>query len=60
MEKFFMVFVEGRNMPFKKYASYKDAENESIRLCKKGLGKTFILESIVKFEIKDIVKTVLV
>lgn len=59
MEKFFMIYVDGRNMPFKKYSSYQDAEKESIRLCEKEKCATFILETIVKFEMKNVVKTVL-
>ena len=60
MEKFYMVYVEGRNAPSKKFERYQEAEEEALRLCEKEKSKVFVLESIVKFEMKNIVKTVLV
>jgi hypothetical protein len=57
MEKFYMVYVEGKNMPFKRWETQAEAEVESERLCEKERAKTFVLESICKFELRNIVKT---
>ena len=54
-----MVYVEGKNMPFKRYTSLFEAEEEAERLCEKEKSKTFVLESTRKFELQNIVKTIL-
>lgn len=54
-----MIFVEGKNMPFKRWENLEEAEAEAERLCEKEKCKTFILKSIQKYELKNIEKTVL-
>jgi len=60
MDNFYMIYVEGKNMPFRKFEALEEAEKEAERLCEKEKSKTFILESIVKYELKNIEKTILV
>lgn len=52
-----MVYVEGKNMPFKRWETLAEAEAEAERLCEKERAKAFVLESICKFELRNIVKT---
>lgn len=59
MDIFYMIFVEGKNMPFKRWETLEEAEAEAERLCEKEKCKTFILKSIQKYELKNIEKTVL-
>jgi hypothetical protein len=59
MDIFYMIFVEGKNMPFKRWETLEEAEAEAERLCEKEKSKTFILKSIQKYELKNIEKTVL-
>lgn len=59
MEKFYMVYVEGKNMPFKRWETLVEAEAEAERLCEKEKSKTFVLQSIQKYELKNIEKTIL-
>ena len=54
-----MIYVKGKNMPYKRFETYQAAETEAERLCAKEKCKTFMLESVVKFEMKNIVKTFL-
>ena len=57
MDNFFMIYVEGKNMPYKRFETLEEAEAE--RLCEKEKSKTFILKAIEKFELKNIEKTIL-
>ena len=59
MDIFYMIFVEGKNMPFKRWETLEEAEAEAERLCEKEKSKTFVLKSIQKYELKNIEKTVL-
>jgi len=59
MDNFYMVFVEGRNMPQRKYETIEEAETEAERLCEKEKSKVYILKSVEKFELKNIEKTIL-
>jgi hypothetical protein len=59
MDIFYMIFVEGKNIPFKRWETLEEAEAEAERLCEKEKSKTFILKSIQKYELKNIEKTVL-
>lgn len=59
MNNFYMIYVEGKNMPYKRFETLEEAEIEAERLCEKEKCKTFILESIVKFEMRNVVKTIL-
>jgi len=59
MDNFFMIYVEGKNMPYKRFETLEEAETEAERLCEKEKSKTFILKSAVKFELKNIEKTIL-
>jgi hypothetical protein len=59
MNNFFMIYVEGKNMPFKKFETLEEAEREAERLCEKEKSITFILKTIEKFELKTIEKTIL-
>jgi hypothetical protein len=54
-----MIYVEGKNMPFKKFETLEEAEREAERLCEKEKSITFILKTIEKFELKTIEKTIL-
>ena len=54
---FYMIYVEGKNMPYNRFESLDDAEKEAERLCEKEKRKTFILKSIEKLELKTILKT---
>lgn len=54
-----MVYVEGKNMPFKRWETLVEAEAEAERLCEKEKSKTFVLQSIQKYELKNIEKTIL-
>ena len=59
MDRFYMVYVEGMNMPSKKWENIRDAEKEAERLCEKEKRKVFILKSIQKFEMKNVEQTML-
>jgi hypothetical protein len=59
MEKFYMIYVEGKNMPFKRWENLHEAEAEAERLCEKEKSKTFVLQSVCKFELKNIEKTII-
>ena len=59
MEFFFMIYVEGKNMPYKRFETLEESETEAERLCEKEKSKTFILKAIEKFELKNIEKTIL-
>ena len=54
-----MIYVEGKNMPYKRFETLEEAETEAERLCEKEKSKTFILKAIEKFELKNIEKTIL-
>ncbi len=58
MDKFYMVYVEGMSTPSKKWETLEEAEAEASRLCDKERKKTFVLESIQKYELKNIEKTI--
>ncbi len=57
MEKFYMVFAEGRIAPTRKFETIDEAETEAERICQKEKLKTFVLESKSMFELRNIVKT---
>lgn len=59
MDNFYMVYVEDKTMPVRRYESLQEAETEAHRLCEKERRKTFILKSIQKYELKNIEKTIL-
>ncbi len=59
MDKFYMVFVDGRNTPSRVYDNIDEAETEAERLCEKEKRKTFVLKAVCKFELKNIEKTIL-
>ena len=54
-----MIYVEGKNMPFKRWENLHEAEAEAERLCEKEKSKTFVLQSVCKFELKNIEKTII-
>ncbi len=54
-----MVHVESMNSPSKKWETLEEAEAEASRLCDKERKKTYVLESIQKYELKNIEKTIL-
>jgi hypothetical protein len=54
-----MIYVEGKNMPYKRFETLEEAEAEAERLCEKEKSKTFILKAIERFELKNIEKTIL-
>ena len=54
-----MVYVDGMSMPFKRWEHLYEAELEAERLCEKEKRKTFILQSVQKYELKNIEKTIL-
>ena len=51
-----MVYVEGTNMPSKKYEDILEAEKEAERLCSKENKKAFVLKSVLKFELRNVVR----
>ena len=40
MDNFFMIYVEGKNMPCKRFETLEEAETEAERLCEKEKSKT--------------------
>ena len=54
-----MVYVEGMSTPSKRWETLEEAEAEASRLCDKERKKTFVLQSIQKYELKNIEKTIL-
>jgi hypothetical protein len=54
-----MIYVEGKNMPCKRFETLEEAETEAERLCEKEKSKTFILKAVEKFELKNIERTIL-
>lgn len=54
-----MVHVENMSSPSKKWETLEEAEAEAARLCDKERKKTFVLQSIQKYELKNIEKTIL-
>ena len=59
MDNFYMIYVEGKNMPYKRYYNLQEAEAEAERLCEKERAATYIVKSIQKYELKNIEKTIL-
>ena len=59
MDRFYMVFVEGGTVPFKRWEKLQDAEKEAERLCEKEKRKVFILKAVQKFEMKNVEQTML-
>ena len=55
-----MVWVENMGTPFKRYDNLREAEAEAERLCEKEKKRTFILQSVQKYELKSIEKTYLI
>ena len=35
MEFFFMIYVEGKNMPYKRFETLEESETEAERICEK-------------------------
>lgn len=52
-----MVYVEGASTPSKKYEALSEAEREAERLCSKENKKAFVLKSVLKFELQNVVRT---
>lgn len=59
MDNFYMIYVEGKNMPYKRYETLQEAEPEAERLCEKERATTYIVKSIQKYELKNIERTIL-
>lgn len=59
MDRFYMVYVDGMSVPFKRWENLQDAEKEAERLCEKERRKVFILKSIQTFEMKNVEQTML-
>jgi len=59
-DKFYMVCVIGRSAPNNIHKTLESAEAEANRLCIKEGAKAYILQTICKFEIKNVEKTIIV
>jgi hypothetical protein len=58
-DKFFMVYVSGRNTPNIIHRTIEEAEAEASRLCIKEGLKTYVLQTVCKLEIKNVEKTII-
>ena len=57
MDFFYMIYVEGKNSPTKKFTSLEEANDEAERLCIQENRKVYILESHSKCEMKIVTRT---
>ena len=59
-DKFYMVYVVGRGAPNHIHSTIEAAEAEAIRLCTKEGVRTYILQSVCRFELKNVEKTIVI
>lgn len=50
LEKFWMIYVEGKASPTRRHEVFEEAHEEAKRLCQKENANTYILSAIRRYE----------